>query len=131
MGHEVSAEFIPAASAIRSTPDRQLHAGHDCESRTRAVFEAETLARFALAPNLVAGIVKVSARRLQQPFRLRELRLCDWTLAQSIASSCGHFNPRDFVQRVERVARSAKHDRRQGARKLQLQGDAAQRTALP
>ena len=133
MGHEVCAEFMPAASATRSTAcTASFTAGYYGESRMRAVLDAEALARLALPPNLVAATVEVCARRLQQTFRLRVLGLCEGTLAQSGASSRRHFGLRDFVQRIERVACSAEHHRYQmPADKLQLQRNDSQRTALP
>src|SRR5208282_6101217 len=60
---------------------RQLRRGYHGEPRVRAVLDAEALAGLALAPDLIVATVKVRACRIQQPFRLRELDLCEGTLA--------------------------------------------------
>ena len=60
----------------------QLRRGYYCQPRVGAVLDAEAFACFALAPDLIVAIVEVGARRVQKAFRLRELNLCEGTLAQ-------------------------------------------------
>src|SRR5258708_4965753 len=97
----------------------------------RAILDTETLAGFAFAPDLIVAIVKVGASCVQKAFGLCELDLCDRAFAQCCSRGCGHLCLRDFVERIERVSRSAEHYRYQAAHKLELQGDVRERTALP
>src|ERR1700731_2620634 len=97
----------------------------------RPVLDAEAFAGLALAPDLIVATVEVGACRMQQAFGLRELDLCKGTLAQRGPSRRRHFGLRDFVERIEGVARGTEHHRYEAADKLQLQWNILERTALP